>query len=172
MEGLRYTNWFDNGSPLPPSFSDDRLIYFLSVFGLLTVILLMTEWLWRVAWSFFDRPQPLKHPVSVVRFILLLLLTGVLMGVAGDTALIIGWPELSPGQRLLVSQADRALDGLSAVPFFLAWLCGLLGGAMVDWQLQRHPIPVNLWPSWASLKRPLSIGALVVFIAFSVTWLR
>lgn len=172
MDRLRHNSWFDGPSDLPPSFSDDRIIYFLSVFGLLTVLLLMSEWLWRVAWSFFDRPQPIKHPISVVRCITALLLLGILMGVTGDAALVIGWPELTPYQRLAVSQTDRVLDGLTAIPFFLAWLFALLGGAMVDWQLQRHPIPVNLWPGWRQLRRPLTIGALVVFIAFSFTWLR
>lgn len=165
-------DWFTSNQSLPPSYSGNSLVYALSVFGMMTVFLLACEWLWRVAWSFRERPKEIRHPVTVSRCILTCLLLGIIMRVSGDVFLTATWPEFSPQQRLWVSQADKLMDGLSAIPMLMAWLWGVLGGAMVDWQLARLPIPINLWPSWKHLGRPLLIGVMVLFISFAVTYLR
>lgn len=164
--------WYDAAHSLPPSFGEDKMIYFFSIFGLLTILLLMSEWLWRVTWAFFDKPHPLRHPVTVSRMIMALMLLGVLMGVGGDVFLVVAWPELSGESRLWLTRLDKVLDGASAAPFFLAWTWGIIGGAMVEWQLVRHPIPINLWPSWRDMQRPAAIGALVFFISASISFLR
>lgn len=165
-------DWFNRDQELPPSFMGNNFIYALSVTGLMIVFLLSAEWLWRTAWAFREKPKELKHPITISRCIMFCLLGGILMRVTGDVVLTTAWPELTPYQRLAVAQTDRLMDGLSAFPMAMAWMWGVLGGAMIDWQLARVPIPINLWPSWRTMARPLGIGFLVIFIAFSVTYLR
>ena len=167
-----FQSWFNTDQHLPPAFDGNSFVYAASVFGLMTVFLLASEWLWRVAWSFRERPKEMRHPVTITRCILFCLLLGILMRVTGDVVLTMAWPELTPNQRLWVAWCDRLMDAMSATPMFIAWLWSILGGAMIDWQLARLPIPINLWPTWHDLRRPATIGVLVLGISLSVTYLR
>lgn len=168
----RFDSWFNSDQSLPPSFEGNHFIYALSVFGLMTIFLLAAEWLWRSSWAMAEKPRPLRHPVTISRLVLVLILTSVVMRTTFDVVLTMAWPEMSQDYRLFVAQLDRLMDGLSAGPFFLAWLAALLGGAMIDWQLVRQPVPIDLWPTWRHLRRPAKIGGLVVLISLSVTYLR
>lgn len=165
-------NWFHNGHTLPPGFGDEGLLYAGSVFGLMTIFLLTAEWLWRVCWAMVERRYPVRHPITISRVLLLFLLLSIFLRVVGDVTLTMLWPEISPGERIWLAHLDRLLDGLAAAPLFIAWLTGILGGAMMDWQLIRQPIPVNLWPTWRHLRRPTIIGAWVLAISLAVTFLR
>lgn len=164
--------WFGRDQSLPPSFQGDTFSYAMSVTGLMIVFLLSAEWLWRVLWSMRESPRELRHPITISRTVLALLLASVLMRVTCDVVLTLAWPELSAEQRLSWAWTDRLMDGLSAGPTALAWLVAVLGGPMVDWQLMRRPVPINLWPSWRQVRRPALIAAWVVGIAFTVAYLR
>lgn len=158
--------------PLPPAFLHDGWTYTLAIFSLLSVFLLMLEWGWRVCWALVDDRRRLLDPLTVERVVKLLLIIGILMGVGGDVFLLMLWPEVLPHTRAFLANLDRFLDGLCVVPFVLSWFISLFSQAMMNWQLVRLPIPVNLWPNWESLRRPAVIGALVMGISLAVTLLR
>lgn len=159
-------------SLFPPSFDGDGLSYMWAVFGLMTVVLLCSEWLWRTLWAFRELPRPIRHPLTVLRSILSLLLFAILLGAVPDLILIMMWPELSPAAREMISVIDRRLDGCIGPVILLAWLISRLGTPMVEYQLIRLPVPINLWPDWAALRRPVWIGFLVLLVSAAVTFLR
>lgn len=158
---------------IPPSVAGAPWAYTAAVFALMSITVLCLEWLWRLTWSLTveDRRGP-THPLTLGRVIIWLLLANVLLGCVGDLLLLMLWPEVSPVTRLTLSSLDRMLDSLCLPFFFMAWLIGLLGGPMIDWQLARLPIPVNVWPTLAQIRRPLFIGGLVLGISMTVTLLR
>lgn len=158
--------------PLPPSFMNDGWTYTLAIFSLLSIFLLMLEWGWRICWSMADDRRKLVDPLTVERIVKLLLVIGILMGVSGDVFLLMMWPEITPETRIHLSNLDRFLDGICVVPFVLSWFISLYSQAVLNWQLVRLPIPVNLWPSLESLRRPAAIGVLVMGISLVVTLLR
>lgn len=159
---------------IPPSFDGSEVGYLFALFGLLMVTLISLSWLWRLVWCMAkeDR-QPLRSPVTVVRFVVVCLLVAALMRGTPDAILLIQWPELNPTQRLSIAGVDRYMDGMAFVPFGLAFLIDSLAGDVVQHQLKRQPPPpADLWPTRESLKGPVKIAAGCMAIAFAVVFLQ
>jgi hypothetical protein len=157
---------------LPPAFDGHPVLYMATVFSLLLVMLLALEWLWRITWSFFERPAPVKAPVTVLRVIFLLLLVGAVVRSGPDLWLIMRWPQLDGAERIALMDFDNRMDAGAFIFLSLAWLVGRLGEPMLTYQLEKRPLPVHLWPTWEQMKRPLKIGMGVFAIAFALTYLR
>lgn len=157
---------------MPSSFDGHPLLYMATIFSLLLVCLLAAEWLWRIAWSFFERPASLKSPITVMRIIFSLLLVGALVRTAPDLWLLMRWPALTPVERLELADFDNQLDAGAFIFMSLAWLIARLGDPMITHQLEKKPLPVHLWPTREQLKRPAKIGVGVLAIAFALTYLR
>ena len=155
----------------PPGL-ESPLLYLSAVFFLLLGTLLTLEWLWRLAWSFVERPARLRTPAMAVRITLFILLCAALVRVVPRLWLFLRWPQLSPTERNDL-YAMAAQSEIVAVLFFsFAWLFALLGEPMIKYQLEKEPLPLHLWPTWEQMKRPLKIGAGVFAIAFALTYLR
>lgn len=155
----------------PPGL-DSPLLYLSAIFFLLLGVLLTLEWLWRLGWSFVERPHPLRTPATAVRVVLVVLLVAALVRVAPRLWLFMRWPTLTPLERADL-YAMAAQGEIIAVLFFsFAWLFALLGEPMVKYQLEKEPLPMHLWPTWEQVKRPLKIGGGVFAIAFALTYLR
>lgn len=157
---------------MPPAFVGHEPLYMLTVFSLLLVVLLALEWQWRLAWSFFERPAPLKSPTTVLRVVFVLLLTGLLVAKGPDLWLYMRWPVLNDAGRLGLEQLDARMDASAFIFLSLAWLLARLGDPMLQHQLEKQPLPIHLWPTWEQMKRPLKIGCGVFVIAFTLTYLR
>lgn len=158
--------------PFPPSFEGNAVAYLWALFGLIIANLLALEWLWRTVWAFIEAPAPLKAPVTCTRIIILGMVLTVLVGGLPDLVLIMSWGDVTPATRMAIAWVDKVLDGLVFVPFSFAWLFARLGGPMIDWQLERQPLPLDLWPTWQQMKRPLKIGGAAFAIAFALAFLR
>jgi hypothetical protein len=158
---------------IPPSFSGNHWFYMMAIFGLMMMVLLAANWLWRIVWCFFEDPQPLRSPVTVFRAILALLLVTALLRGGPDAILLLRWPEISPADRLVVAETDRFLDGIALIPFFAAWLIEYLTAGVLQFQLKRLPPPSSdLWPTADSLKRPVQIAIGSFAVAFAVVFLQ
>lgn len=169
IENLAY---FSGPSALPPSFQGDRFAYALSVFGLFGTSLLAIEWLSRTVVAMLDNPRPWREPVSITRMLLICLLTATLLRIVPDVLLVMLWPEIEPVTRALIARTDRVLDGLSIIPVTIAWALGLFAGATIEFQLMKQPFPADLWPTWRRVRRPLSMGVMILTIALSLAFLR
>lgn len=162
-----------HAATIPPAFAGSHWEYLFSLFGLMMVTLLGLEWLWRVSWSFAERPAPLRSPVTAARIIVLLLLIAGLMRGAPDAVLLMQWPELTQGARYTIARVDSLADGAAIIPFSGAWLVDYLAGGVIHYQLRRQPpAPSHLWPTWSSVKRPLKIGVGVGIIAVAITFFQ
>jgi len=159
-------------SAFPPSFDGQPLTYMWAVFGLLLLELLALEWLWRLAWAYRSSGRGWRHPLTINRTIKVLLVLAPVLGGMPDLLLLMLWPEISGATRETLAMIDRQLDGVIWVPFSLAWMLAQFGRGVIDYQLVRHPIPVNLWPTGSQLRHSLKIGLGVFAIAFAVTFLR
>lgn len=157
---------------MPPSFEGHPLLYMATVFSLLLVVLLALEWLWRIIWSFFERPATLKSPTTVLRVVFLFLLLGTLVRSGPDLWLLMRWPAIPWHERLALAHFDNQLDAGAFIFLSVAWLVGRVGEPMLTYQLEKMPLPVHLWPTWQQLKRPAKIGVGVLVIAFALTYLR
>lgn len=158
-------------SQYPPGL-DSPLLYMGAVFALMLGVLLAAEWLWRLAWSFVERPVPFKTPAMGVRIVLVLLLAGLLVRAVPRLWLFMRWPTLDPAQREAWQTLTAQAEITAVVLFSFAWLFALLGEPMIKYQLEKEPLPLHLWPTREQLKRPLKIGAGVFAIAFALTYLR
>lgn len=159
-------------SAYPPGFESAPVLYLATVFSLILVMMLALEWTWRLIWSIFERPAPVKHPVTVFRIILLALLVGSIVRIAPDTWLLMRWPNLEPHERASIQLWDARLDAGAFIFMSLAWLTARLGDPFITFQLEKQPVPVHLWPTWRDLRRPMKIGVAVFAIAFALTYLR
>lgn len=158
--------------PLPPGFEGYSALYLLAVFSLLLTLLLALEWLWRVAWSFFDAPRPLKHPQTVVRLVLLFLLLQLLVRLAPATWLLMRWPVLPTPERIALGVQVLRFDSLSFVLMAMAWLTARLGDPIINYHLEKQLVSVNLWPTKRQLRRPCYIMLGAFAVAFALTYLR
>lgn len=160
------------GGDFPPSFQGDRWAYAFSVFGLLGSCLLALEWGWRIVIRLIDERRPFREPVTVARLAMLGVLIATLCRISPDVFLVMSWPEISPHTRATVALVDRLMDGVSVIPMTFSWAIALFGGAMIEYQLVKKPVPANLWPTWRRMRRPLSMGALILIIALTLAFLR
>jgi hypothetical protein len=158
--------------PYPPAFSGSPLLYLFGLFGLMWVALLALEWAWRISWALWERPMPLKHPVTAARCVILFLLITSLKRGAPDAILYMRWPEMSPHARAAWAQINVSFDGWAFIPFSIAWLLDRLSIPVIIHQLRREPLPTDLWPTWSTLRQPALIGLGVAIIAFAITFLQ
>jgi hypothetical protein len=158
---------------IPPSFDGSHVFYMMALFGLMTMVLLAMNWLWRRIWLMVEDPQPLCSPATVSRVVVILLLMTALIRGIPATVLLLKWPELGAAARLDLSQVERFLDGVALIPFGLAWVIDYLAGGVVQFQLKRRPPPgADLWPRREDLLGPVKIAAGSLAIAFAVVFLQ
>jgi hypothetical protein len=156
----------------PPGFEGHPWLYLMSVFGLMLIVLLTLEWLWRIGWSFTERPHPLKHPSTVARVVMLMLLVGILMRVGPDAWLLMRWPSISDAAHHDIEIVGSRLDVASVLFMSGSWLVARLADPFIQFQLEKQPLPIHLWPTARQLRRPLYIGLGVFAISFALTFLR
>lgn len=155
---------------LPPGFEGYPLLYMATVFSLLLANILTLEWIWRLSWAIHEKPYDLRHPATAMRAVLMLLLLGAIMRSGPDTWLLVRWSDISPLERLSLLIFDGYMDSVSFLPFSLAWLVAWLASPMVNYQLDRKPTPLHLWPTRDQIRRPLKIGVGVLVISFALTF--
>lgn len=157
--------------PIPPSI-DGPWVHAFSIFGLMGAALLASEWLWRTTWAAVERPSPVCHPITVSRIIWALCLLSFLVYMAPDVILTVLWSDIEPQDRYSLSRANRILDGVAIMPFAAAWTLGLFSSSVIEHQLERRPIPVDLWPTWKRLRRGFGIGLILLIMSVVIAFYR
>ncbi len=158
-------------APYPPGL-DGPIVYLVTVWALMLGVLLALEWLWRLVWSLFERPAPLRAPLTAVRTIMIVLIGAGLIRTLPRLWLFMRWPVLGPAEREFIAMISARFEVAAVLMFSAAWLLAQLGEPMVKYQLEKQPLPLHLWPTWQQMKRPLKIGGGVFAIAFALTYLR
>jgi hypothetical protein len=162
--------WARYAENVPPGFEGQPVLFTLTVFSLLIVVLFAMEWAWRIVWGAFENPFPLKHPITVLRTILFTVSVSVVLRVAPLVMRFALWKEMSPEWRLSMYQASHSMDIVSVIPWIVAWTLGYLTMPFLHYQLDKKPIPMHLWPTRQQLTRPLKIILAVMFISIAITF--
>lgn len=164
-------SYFNGNGTMPPSFGDSEVLFAVSLFGMLAALVMSLEWMWRICWKLHEDRHDLKHPVTVSRLMTLFLLVGIAIRIHPDVLWMMAWNDLGPDERQLLAQYDRLSDGIAVIPMIMAWMTSVVGAAMVDWQLVRLPIPVDLWPTRAQFRRAFIAVGLMLVISLSIAFL-
>lgn len=159
-------------SDMPPGFENSPWLYLVSVFCLLMIVMMALEWIWRLAWGMKEHPAPWRHPSTVYRTVIILLMTATLFRIAVPTILLVRWSDMTPETRDQLAAFGSIPSILSLLPFSLAWVLSYLTSTMVFYQLDRLPVPLHLFPTLKQTKRPLKIGLAVFTIAAAITFVR
>lgn len=156
----------------PASVIANPTILALSIFGLLGGSLLAVDTLWSVVHKLIEDPHPRWHPLTVRRWEALLVALALILYIAPDAVVFTTWPDVSPATRHTISLVNRFGDFAAAAPAAGWWLLAIYAGPTIDHQLVREPLPVELWPSWRKLRRPLWIGLLVMLASVALSFGR
>lgn len=165
------------GGPMtvaPPSFDGHgwlvviNLAWFTAGFVLFTMLAFSASRdLWRC--RHLDR---FNHPVTVLRFAMLLLGVAGLLRFGAEGATLWGWNPRDPvttGYLLLVK---RLIDPVAATIGLGAIALLYLSKHSMEEQLRKRPFPVRLWASLPMLKRPAAIVALAMVASAGVVMTR
>lgn len=154
-----------NYQDLPPSFAGDRLAYFLALGGLMYIVCLAANIIIENVATIKAAKCTVTTPICVSAMIEICWMTTILIGFAPDTIVLLGWGETPLGPMVRI---DRILDFLCVVPFTMGCILRIRGTAVVNFQLSRQPVPVDLWPTWGMVRHRLYMLGMVVFIALGV----
>lgn len=71
-----------------------------------------------------------------------------------------------------LAAGKRWLDPISVGCGFLWMALHVLAEPMLEFQLRKAPLPVDMWSRWPQLKRPAQILAVSLCMATAAVWLR
>ena len=162
------------GSSAPPSFNGDGRLFAFSLF-LMTAFMclglmkagkqLRDLWCNRAT----DR---WPHPVTIWRLLLFFAGSGVFLRCGSEAMNLWAWNPQDPTTTARVMMSKRWVD-LAALGCAAAWMtiATLSSNAMIA-HLRQKPLPVNLWASIHTLKRPAVVVAISLFAAVGVVVTR
>lgn len=154
-----------NYQDFPPSFAGDRLAYFLALCGLMYIICLAANIIIENVATIRAARCVVSTPVCVSSLIEICWMTTIIVGFTPDTIVLLGWGETPLGPMVRI---DRILDFLCVIPFTMGCLLRIRGAAVVNFQLSRQPVPVDLWPTWGMVRHRLYMLGMVTLIALGV----
>jgi hypothetical protein len=109
-----------------------------------------------------------RDPINVNRYVIWLLLSTILVGGGPDVIVMLAYGEVSNETTGLILQFDRIMDGLTMFPVVAAILLWYRAKPVINYQLIRQPIPVDLWPKLRKMGPNIRIGGVVALIALGV----
>lgn len=158
----------------PPSLADNPALLAWNLFVMTAALCLGTMMAGRQArrlWAarFIDHPT---DPVSIYRFIVFL--AGCAIATRGGAEAVSLW-SWSSGDAVTierVAEAKRWLDPLSVGCGFLWMGLHTLAEPMIEHQLRKAPLPVDMWSRWPQLRKPALVLAVALAMATAAVWLR
>ena len=102
----------------------------------------------------FDHPT---DPVSIYRIVIFL--AGCAVASRGGAEAISLWSWSSGNVHTIerVAELKRWLDPVSVGCGFLWMALHILAEPMLEFQLRKAPLPVDMWSRWPQLRRPIAI---------------
>lgn len=158
----------------PPSLADNPGLLAWNLFVMTAAMclgLMMAGKQARRIWACraFDHPT---DPVSLYRTIICL--AGCAVASRGGAEAISLW-SWSSGDAVTierVAELKRWLDPVS-VGFGFTWMAlHILAEPMLEFQLRKAPLPVDMWSRWPQLRRPIAILVVSLLMATAAVGLR
>jgi len=116
-------------------------------------------------------PHP-TDPVSLYRIIVFV--AGCAVATRGGAEAISLWSWSSGDAETIerVAELKRWLDPVS-VGFGFTWMAlHILAEPMLEFQLRKAPLPVDMWSRWPQLPRPIAILVVSLLMATAAVGLR
>jgi hypothetical protein len=158
----------------PPSLADNPALLAWNLFVMTAAAclgLMMAGKQARRIWAarFTDHPT---DPVSLYRIIVFLAGCAIASRGAAEAVSLWSWSSGDAATIERVAEAKRWLDPLSVGCGFLWMGLHILSEPMLEFQLRKAPLPVDMWSRWPQLRRPALILFVSLAMATAAVWLR
>lgn len=117
----------------------------------------------------FDHPT---DPVSIYRIMILLAGCAVASRGGAEAVSLWSWSSGDAATIERVAQLKRWLDPLSVGCGFIWMALHILAEPMIEHQLRKAPLPVDMWSRWPQLRRPALILLVSLLMAAAAVGLR
>ena len=156
---------------IPPTFEGIRFLYGLTLAVLApTVLFTLSAIRENVTFLLNAKHAKWHEPAKVAVLNETLIYLGIVCGIAPDAVILFVWGETSTPSTSYLAAMDRALDLVAGVLIIAGLMRRLRLKAIALYQLQRDPIPVDMWPTWHELRPKLMVGAVTVLLSFGVAF--
>jgi hypothetical protein len=125
----------------------------------------------RRLWAARNIDHP-TDPVSVYRFIVFLAGCAVASRGGAEAISLWSWSSGDAGTIQRVSELKRWLDPLSVACGFVWMALHILAEPMIEHQLRKAPLPVDMWSRWPQLRRPALVLVVSLLMAAAAVGLR
>lgn len=165
--------WVAGSKPrafLPPSFHGSRGNFAFALFSLLFTCAILCTALYgsmHNAWV-ARKYSSWRDPINMNRYIIWLMIIAILMGAAPDVIFLLMWGEVTEVTAWRLAEFDRFCDGLVMFPIVGAMFLWYRAKPVINYQLIRVPLPIDLWPKWTQMAPQIRVAALVAFISAGV----
>ena len=152
----------------PPAFGGEALAFGAALFAL---ICLASFSFYQLARCWRASRQPgwqVAGPLGLATLVIAGLMLTIFMQSVGDVAVLLLWGEIDESRAHVVMAANRLLDAASLLPFSVAGLLMVRGAPVIAFQLLRQPVPTDLLPTWAMVRKHALVVSIILFIAFGV----
>lgn len=159
---------------VPPSFDNGASLYLSNLFIMTAATFLGAMMMGKQAnriWSQRIWDHPL-HPVTLYRFVVMLLATGITLRCGAEAMFLWGWNPTDVVTSARVSMAKRWIDPIAVACGMTAFSIVVLGEPGIEHQLRKAPLPVDMWSRWPVLVRALAVIILSFVAALAAVCLR
>lgn len=158
----------------PPSLADNPALLAWNLFVMTAAMclgIMMAGKQTRRIWAARSMDHP-TDPVSIYRIIILLAGCAVATRGGAEAVSLWSWSSGDAATIERVATAKRWLDPISVGFGFLWMTMHILAEPMVEFQLRKVPLPVDLWSRWPQLRRPVLILIVSLLMAAAAVGLR
>jgi hypothetical protein len=158
----------------PPSLADNPGLLAWNLFVMTAAMclgLMMAGKQARRLWAARNIDHP-TDPVSVYRIIVFLAGCAVASRGGAEAISLWSWSSGDAGTIQRISELKRWLDPLSVACGFVWMALHILAEPMIEHQLRKAPLPVDMWSRWPELRRPCLVLVVSLLMATAAVGLR
>ena len=158
----------------PPSLADNPCLLAWNLFVMTAAMclgLMMAGKQARRLWVTRRIDHP-TDPVSIYRIMIFLAGCAVASRGGAEAVSLWSWSSGDAGTIEREAEMKRWLDPLSVGCGFMWMALHILAEPMLEFQLRKAPLPVDMWSRWPQLRRPIAILVVSLLMATAAVGLR
>lgn len=158
----------------PPSLADNPTLLAWNLFVMTAATCLGTMMAGKQArrlWAFRHIDHP-THPVSIYRIIVFLAGCAIASRGAAEAISLWSWSSGDVATVERVAEMKRYFDPASIACGFIWMGLHMLAEPMIEHQLRKTPLPVDMWSRWPQLRRPALVLVVSLLMAGAAVGLR
>lgn len=164
---------FSTSTSWPPSLADSPFLAFAVTAGFWVALLLALQWIYAIVDTSHQRQAAWSHPLTLTRWVKVLLLVVLLLITSPRIALLTVWHAMSPAWREWCSLTSWTIYIPAAGLFVGAWWIDNRARRVEEFQLTRSKPPeIDLSIGGPDRFRSFIVLVLILLIAFATTFIR